>query len=611
MPPGVYSSALWCILWTIILLLLIVAVIRTKLWHNIPSFLLHLSFILMIAGGFFTASTALRGTLHLSNAVPADSFIDSDGTPHPLPAELTLLSFAPEYYRGMTVPKDFRSEVLTSAGDTMHISMNHIGHLGTYRFYQTSFDNDGGSILTVTHDPWGMPAVYLGFLLFAVGGGWILVRKFRRFRRAAIIGVLFLPASLLQEASAVPAVSNQTADSLAFRQVLYNGGIVPFSTVASRLTYKLTGRSDVGGLSPEAFVASLLRYREEWSAVPFIKVKSHALRDRLNIEGDYASVRQLYDGTTYLPGELYEGGKGSLDADIVSLDEKIALLVDLWSGRLFTPLPEASPDLRPEWSIRLEVAYNHIVPVRLLFVCSIIVTLLSLCTAITRWKVWLWPLTAVIGMLGTVAYLWLWFISRSFPLSTTSEMMEFLGVTAAIIATFICRRKDSALLTGLVMAGTSFLFLVSWLGVKDPVMSPVMPVLASPWLAVHVSLIMVAYAILGFTLPTSVIALIRPRQRKRLTALSMSLLGPGVYILGLGIIVGAMWANVSWGRYWAWDPKETWALVTLLLYSIPLHRWFGLRNYPRICNIYLIVIFSAIIMTYYGVNFLPSLHAYK
>ncbi|MDE6813307.1 MAG: cytochrome c biogenesis protein CcsA, partial [Duncaniella sp.] len=210
-----------------------------------------------------------------------------------------------------------------------------------------------------------------------------------------------------------------------------------------------------------------------------------------------------------------------------------------------------------------------------------------------------------------VAYLWLWFISRSFPLSTTSEMMEFLGVTAAIIATFICRRKDSVLLTGLVMAGTSFLFLVSWLGVKDPVMSPVMPVLASPWLAVHVSLIMVAYAILGFTLPTSVIALIRPRQRERLTALSMSLLGPGVYILGLGIIVGAMWANVSWGRYWAWDPKETWALVTLLLYSIPLHRWFGLRNYPRICNIYLIVIFSAIIMTYYGVNFLPSLHAYK
>ena len=146
---------------------------------------------------------------------------------------------------------------------------------------------------------------------------------------------------------------------------------------------------------------------------------------------------------------------------------------------------------------------------------------------------------------------------------------------------------------------------------KDPVLSPVMPVLASPWLSVHVSLVMLAYAVLGFTLPVGVSALALPGQRERLASLAVSLLGPGIFLLGLGIITGSMWANVSWGRYWAWDPKETWSLVTLMLYSIPLHRYFRMRRRPIFCCIYLILAFSSIIMTYFGVNLLPSLHAYN
>ncbi|MDE7097098.1 MAG: cytochrome c biogenesis protein CcsA, partial [Muribaculaceae bacterium] len=144
-----------------------------------------------------------------------------------------------------------------------------------------------------------------------------------------------------------------------------------------------------------------------------------------------------------------------------------------------------------------------------------------------------------------------------------------------------------------------------------PVLSPVMPVLASPWLSVHVSLVMLAYSVLGFTLPVSVTALIVSSGRERLTTLSVALLAPGIFLLGLGIITGAMWANVSWGRYWAWDPKETWSLVTLLLYSIPLHRYFGMRRQPIFCCLYLIFAFLSIIMTYFGVNYLPSLHAYN
>lgn len=138
-----------------------------------------------------------------------------------------------------------------------------------------------------------------------------------------------------------------------------------------------------------------------------------------------------------------------------------------------------------------------------------------------------------------------------------------------------------------------------------------MPVLASPWLSVHVSLVMASYAILGFTMPAALSALLMPRHRRQLTSFAMSLLGPGTYLLGLGIITGAMWANVSWGRYWAWDPKETWALVTMLLYAVPLHRRLKLQTAPFACDLYLIFCFLSILMTYFGVNYLPSLHAYR
>ena len=161
------------------------------------------------------------------------------------------------------------------------------------------------------------------------------------------------------------------------------------------------------------------------------------------------------------------------------------------------------------------------------------------------------------------------------------------------------------------MASASFLLLVALLGMNDPVLSPIMPVLASPWLSVHVSLVMLSYAILGFTLPVAISAIVLPAQRKELVSLALTLLAPGVFLLGMGIITGAMWANVSWGRYWAWDPKETWSLVTLLLYSIPLHKYFKLKRIPLFCCIYLIFAFSSVIMTYFGVNLLPSLHAYN
>jgi ABC-type transport system involved in cytochrome c biogenesis permease subunit len=93
---------------------------------------------------------------------------------------------------------------------------------------------------------------------------------------------------------------------------------------------------------------------------------------------------------------------------------------------------------------------------------------------------------------------------------------------------------------------------------------------------------------------------------------SKLLLYPAVFFLGIGIFIGAVWANVSWGRYWAWDPKEVWALITFMLYGLAFHdKALVCFHRPRFFHIYMILVFSAVLMTYFGVNFfLGGMHSY-
>lgn len=124
--------------------------------------------------------------------------------------------------------------------------------------------------------------------------------------------------------------------------------------------------------------------------------------------------------------------------------------------------------------------------------------------------------------------------------------------------------------------------------------SPLVPVLRSPYLFFHVGTICLSYILLVVSI------------------VSRSLLRPAVFLLATGIFLGAVWANVSWGTYWSWDPKESWALVTLLIYSLPLHEkslpWFrSQRNY----RLYSLIALASLLMTYFGVTYLlGGLHSY-
>jgi cytochrome c biogenesis factor len=143
-------------------------------------------------------------------------------------------------------------------------------------------------------------------------------------------------------------------------------------------------------------------------------------------------------------------------------------------------------------------------------------------------------------------------------------------------------------------------------------LNPMTPVLRSPLLAAHVSVILVSYILLLAIMILSITGLSSKKLRKKLYGWNTVLLYPALVLLATGIFIGAVWANISWGRYWGWDAKETWALITLLVYALPLHKT-GLsffRN-PWNFHFYCVTAFLTILMTFFGVSyFLGGIHSY-
>ena len=157
----------------------------------------------------------------------------------------------------------------------------------------------------------------------------------------------------------------------------------------------------------------------------------------------------------------------------------------------------------------------------------------------------------------------------------------------------------------------------------NPQITPVMPVLSSPLLSVHVSVIMMSFAMLSLTFICAVVAIVlhlvggtncrvADVRIESLALLSRLLLYPALALLCVGIFVGAVWANVSWGTYWSWDAKEVWGLITLMVYAVAVHDGsISFLRRPLGYHLFMAVAFFTIIMTYFGVNyFLGGMHSY-
>lgn len=207
-----------------------------------------------------------------------------------------------------------------------------------------------------------------------------------------------------------------------------------------------------------------------------------------------------------------------------------------------------------------------------------------------------------------------WYVSGHLPMSNGYETMQFMAWATLIVTLVMQKRFLPVKQFGPLLS--SFALLVAMITDGNPQITQLMPVLQSPLLSVHVMVIMFSYALFGLTTLIGLQGLIahhrkQEEKEQQLAALSQFLLYPAVALIAIGIFIGAIWANVSWGRYWSWDSKETWALITMLIYSVPLHADIKWLRKAQHMHIYMLLAFLSVLMTYFGVNyFLSGMHSY-
>lgn len=208
-------------------------------------------------------------------------------------------------------------------------------------------------------------------------------------------------------------------------------------------------------------------------------------------------------------------------------------------------------------------------------------------------------------------------VSEHIPLSNGYETIIAVAWLTQLASIILSKRIPLLNAYGLIGAG--FILLVASLQAADPKITPLMPVLASPLLAIHVSVIMIAYAFLTLSFLVSLSALILGCKKngelvlERMRHIVKLLLPPAVATLGIGIFIGAIWANISWGSYWSWDSKEVWSLITFIIYGISFHENILKKlSKPYCFHTYIVLAYLTVLMTYFGVNMiLPGMHSYS
>ena len=203
-----------------------------------------------------------------------------------------------------------------------------------------------------------------------------------------------------------------------------------------------------------------------------------------------------------------------------------------------------------------------------------------------------------------------WIISGNVPMSNGYESMLTVAWFVMLISILMQLRIRIVMVFGFLISG--FFLLVSHINQMDPAIGQMMPVLNSPLLSIHVSIIMMSYALLSLTFICGIMGICLRSHGEELQALSRIFLYPALTTMGFGIFIGAIWANVSWGNYWSWDSKETWALITFMIYAVVVHtQSLPIFRKPLVYHIYITLAFLSIAMTYFGVNyFLTGMHSY-
>ncbi len=288
----------------------------------------------------------------------------------------------------------------------------------------------------------------------------------------------------------------------------------------------------------------------------------------------------------------------------------------------------AAKVLPPAYRTRAERLYNQLARPRPFAFSSLAIGLLlfalltaSLAGFLPRQPLWITRIALGLAIVllvvssGIIALRWV--ASAHIPLANGADTMLFMGWLSLLIAILLHRHFTPLLPIGFLSTG--FALLVAALGSANPPITQLMPVLSSPLLSAHVACIMLAYTLLSFiSLNSTMAILLRCLNRNTKNAINLlanasrTILYPALFLLAIGIFIGAIWANVSWGSYWSWDPKETWALITLMVYAAGVHTHSIPRlSQPMPFHIYMLAAFACVLITYFGVNYLlGGMHSY-
>ncbi|MDY5066281.1 MAG: cytochrome c biogenesis protein CcsA, partial [Prevotella sp.] len=436
----------------------------------------------------------------------------------------------------------------TSGPSSQSISMNNIGHVYGYRLYMSSFDADGRGVILLVS--YDPYGTPITYIGFLL---FLVGMAWSVFSRRSHLHHLYHTAMR-------PAVI-----------ILF---IFPFISYGLPCMAATASGSVVDGCSPGQSltpVASISDLTARLSVVVYESVESGALSSATIAETLYNTLR----------AETWPA--------YICLALSLLLCAPRFKHRLtssssFAPRhSQASLTLLSVWRRLTKHLFQRMFP----FVLFCFVSLHGL----LRWIV---TGHAPVSNIPETLLLMSW-LSSALSLVASSRRVPVLGLLCPVVA--------SVCMLGSVLSDSI-----------SP-LSSLPPILRSPLLSVHVVLVMVSYTLLFCIALLSVRCLLHgctPATLTRLTALSRLLLYPAVSFLASGIIAGAVWANISWGTYWSWDAKETWALLTLMVYLAPFHiHSLDSDSSPRLYHIYVLVAFLVVLATYFGVSyFLPGMHSY-
>ncbi len=656
-----YHSPVFIALWAAAAIFGLIYLFSRKLKRRPATISLHLALVVILLGALVTHLSAESGMIHLRRSTPSSTLLTEDGSEKKLPFELCLDNFQIQYYPGSTAPSDYTSRISLYDGKAarqIEISMNHIGRVRGWRLYQADYDQDlEGTILSASRDVAGTGITYTGYLLLLLSMLGFFFEKGSGFKAAlrrisaTAVCLFFLGANAgAKTAPGNPDVlPEDIADQFGRLWVYYNDRVAPLQTMARDYCLKAYGKSSLHGLSAEQVFTGWLFYYDSWKDVP-LKLKAKERGGSGQAEKEYLltsvatgealrifpltdpgqiSGPRWFSCTDPLPDWIYDNHEQwlfvrkmldvladsvkSRDWDEVSaLIGKIALYQEKTAAEVLPSPHKASA----------ERLYNRLarpmVPFMATITLGIILFVLS-GLLMARGKAPSKTLRTAVAIYTALllAYLTLtlalrWYVSGHAPFAGSYAMMMLMAWLSCLAVLLFCRRLPLVQPLGLLLAG--FTMLMASISSANPQITHLMPVLQSPLLAVHVLSMMVSYTLFGLVALNGIMGVLMPsaRARENLRDVSLVILCPGVSLLTFGTFLGAVWANISWGSYWAWDPKETWALITILVYAAALHG-SSLKAFrkPAFFHWYCIFAFISVLITYFGVNLiLGGMHSY-